>query len=203
MGETGRPAVRRMGGHESLHQTGAPLNRAGGTLLDFWSWSSSDILGNTVRGVLAEYLVALDLGIADGVRTEWDRCDLRLGETRIEVKSAAYLQSWKQKNVSRVIFGIRPTVGWDAETGEYDKDPTPKRQADVYVFAQLGTPGATEVDPLDVGQWVFYIIPTEALNASLGAQKTLTLDALRRLGPVEARFGGIREAVEKAAATKE
>ena len=40
----------------------------GACLLDFWRWSGSDLVGNTQRGILAEYLVALALGANDGLR---------------------------------------------------------------------------------------------------------------------------------------
>ena len=36
---------------------------AGFFLNDFWRWSSSDLLNNTMRGVLAEFIVAKALGI--------------------------------------------------------------------------------------------------------------------------------------------
>jgi hypothetical protein len=36
---------------------------------------SSELLGNTLRGVFAVYFVALDLGVAEGFRTEWDAFD--------------------------------------------------------------------------------------------------------------------------------
>ena len=41
-----------------------------GILLDFWQWPGSDLLSNTFRGAYAEYLVALAVGSADGVREE-------------------------------------------------------------------------------------------------------------------------------------
>jgi hypothetical protein len=41
----------------------------GATVADFWGWSRSDLLDNTERGVLAEFIVATALDIpADGVR---------------------------------------------------------------------------------------------------------------------------------------
>jgi hypothetical protein len=49
-----------------------------------------------MRGVLAEYIVALAMGIdtEEGVRREWDAYGLVLGDgTKVEVKSAAYIQS--------------------------------------------------------------------------------------------------------------
>lgn len=62
----------------------------------FWRWSASDLVSNTMRGVLAEYIVALAMGIdtEEGVRREWDAYGLVLGDgTKVEVKSAAYIQS--------------------------------------------------------------------------------------------------------------
>ncbi|MBK6579630.1 MAG: hypothetical protein IPG17_26280 [Sandaracinaceae bacterium] len=41
------------------------------TVLDFWRWSMSDLVSNTARGVLAEFLVGSALGIASGTRVEW------------------------------------------------------------------------------------------------------------------------------------
>lgn len=48
----------------------------GFSLLDFWQWSSSDLISNTLRGRVAEFLVAQALGVAGGVRKEWDSFDL-------------------------------------------------------------------------------------------------------------------------------
>ena len=86
-------------GSESFHDDGRAL---GVSLLQFWQWSASDLLSNATRGRLAEYLVARDLGVADGIRSEWIAHDLtsKIG-TKIEVKSAAYVQTWIQRRASR------------------------------------------------------------------------------------------------------
>ncbi|AUD04054.1 hypothetical protein [Spirosoma pollinicola] len=102
-------------GDEHFHSKGRLLDT---TLLDFWRWSSSDLVNNTLRGKLAEYLVTQALGIASSLRTEWDSFDLMTSTgLQIEVKSAAYLQSWYHKKLSSISFGIRPTLGWDAAVG--------------------------------------------------------------------------------------
>ncbi len=63
-------------------------------LSDFWQWAYSDVLGNTKRGILAEYLVALACGIENQERISWDVYDLKLENgIKIEVKSSAYIQS--------------------------------------------------------------------------------------------------------------
>src|SRR5688500_15401261 len=94
--------VRPLTGAEPFHADGRSL---GFDVLGFWRWSSSDLAGNAMRGVLAEYLVAQALGLPTDVRMEWDACDLRMSDgTRVEVKSAAYLQSWSQRTHSAISF---------------------------------------------------------------------------------------------------
>ena len=40
--------------------------------LDFWRWGTSDLITNTTRGVLVEYIVARALGTCtQGVRGAW------------------------------------------------------------------------------------------------------------------------------------
>ncbi len=36
------------------------------TLRDFWAWAYSDLVGNTERGRLAEFIVAMARGITEG-----------------------------------------------------------------------------------------------------------------------------------------
>ena len=184
----------RMTGQEPFHRGGAPLDVG---VLDFWQWADSELLSNALRGRLAEYLVALDLGVADGMRTEWDPYDLRtLGGITVEVKSGAYLQAWYQPRPSKISFKIARTLAWDPTTGKYDTES--RRQAQVYVFAVLGGPEQTDVDPLDLSQWRFHVLGTETLDNRLGGQKTLALGSLLRLEPEVVEFGGIRGAVERA-----
>jgi hypothetical protein len=108
------------------------------SLIDFWRWSASDLVSNAARGILAEYIVASALGLADDgkIRSEWDAYDLLTADSiKIEVKSAAYLQSWYHKKLSAISFGIRPTTGWNDATNERSSEL--KRQSDVYVFCVL------------------------------------------------------------------
>lgn len=113
-------------GNEPFSFEGRNLNF---TLTDFWSWSQSDLLNNTLRGLLAEYIVRQDLEIKKTTRTEWDAYDLETESgIKIEIKSSAYLQSWKQNNLSQISFDIAPTKGWNAETNEYSGET--KRQSE-------------------------------------------------------------------------
>jgi hypothetical protein len=145
-------------------KSGAEPFRAGSTplafdLLSFWQWSASDLASNALRGRLAEFLVAQAWGIADGVRSEWDPYDLRSrqGHT-IEVKSAAYLQTWAQKALSTIMFDIAPTRCWDAATNVLATDV--RRQADLYVFALLAHQDKPTLDVMDLNQWQFHLLPS-------------------------------------------
>jgi hypothetical protein len=83
-------------GEEVFHRSGAPLQFL---VVDFWRWSASDLISNALRGRVAEYLVAQALGVSEGVRSEWDSFDLQSRDgIRVEVKSAAYVQTWKQRS---------------------------------------------------------------------------------------------------------
>ena len=188
-----RIALTRKCGNETFHRNGTPL---GFHLLDFWCWSNSDILSNAARGRLAEYLVALDLNVADGVRIEWVAYDMKTSDgLMVEVKSASYIQTWAQRRNSTITFDVRPTLGWDPDTAQFGI--IRRRQSDAYVFALLEHRDRATIDPLNVEQWLFHVVATRVLDATLASQKSVSLEGLRRLEPIIVRFGSIREAIRK------
>jgi len=170
-------------------------NNLGFKLSEFWSWSQSDLLSNTLRGVLAEYIVKQDLIIKSNSRTEWDAYDL-LNENglRIEIKSSAYLQSWEQKEYSKISFDIAPTKGWNAKTNEYSN--IRERQSDYYVFCLLHHKNKETVNPIQLDQWTFYVINTRTLNEKKPKQKSITLNSLLKLNPKKCKFGEIRNFIK-------
>lgn len=162
-------------GAEPFHAAGRAL---GFDLLSFWRWSASDLVDNTARGVLAEYLVgrALDVDLS-GVRQPWAPCDLRTRDgVTIEVKTSAYLQAWGQAELTEPAFGIRPTRGWDHEAGA--SQSIPGRRTDVYVFALLAHQDKATLDPTNVEQWRFRVVPTRELEERFGTRERVTLRAL-------------------------
>ena len=189
-------AVTRKSGSETFEAAGRPLPIS---LLDFWQWSSSDLVGNALRGVLAEYIVASAVGSNGGTRTEWDAIDIVTpAGIKIEVKSGAYLQSWAQERLSAIRFDIRPTWGWDASTDTHSTQK--ERQADVYVFCVLAHKDRETINPLNLDQWSFYAIATAALNEAVGSQKTIGLSSLLKLEPIEASYREIETAIERSLA---
>ncbi len=169
-------------------------------VLSFWQWSMSDLLSNITRGILAEYLVARALGIgAESVRDEWAAFDLLTPDgIKVEVKSAAYLQSWHQTRLSAISFLTPRTRGWDPDTNV--QSDVPLRQADVYVFALLAHRDKATVNPTDVAQWQFYVLPTRVLDQRTRSQHAITLPTLERLAGEAMSYSQLAEAVRTAAA---
>ncbi|MBJ7901865.1 hypothetical protein IF655_00930 [Streptomyces sp. DSM 110735] len=193
--DLGPLAITRRSSSELIRAKGETVGRLG----DFWSWACSDLANNTMRGVLAEYLVAMALGAAIGTRTEWDTIDIRTPEKwRVEVKSAAYLQSWAQPQMSKIEFGIAPASGWDAQTGTASVEVM--RRSDVYVFCLLHHQDKQTLDPLNLDQWTFYVLPTRILDERCPTQRSIRLSSLvERLSPLKTDFAGLPKAVSACA----
>ena len=157
---------------------------ASSTVGDYWQWAYSDIVNNTNRGILAEFIVAKALGSRETVRTNWASYDVDTSRgTKVEVKSSAFLQSWEQAELSNPRFQIGKTWGWDPETGEYVDEP--QRYADVYVFCLLAyREDKLQLNPLDLRQWEFYVVATSTIEAEFGNRRSATLAQVQRLSPV-------------------
>lgn len=183
-------------GSEPIHDQGKPI---GTTLLDFWRWSTSDLVSNATRGVLAEFLIARALGIPlDQPREEWAAWDLTTPEgIKVEVKSAAYIQSWCQQQLSKITFNTPKTRAWDAATNRQSQES--RRQADVYVFALLAHQDKASIDPLDLSQWQFFVLPTSTLDARTRSQHSITLASLLKLHGPGISIEQLRKATQEAA----
>jgi hypothetical protein len=126
----------------------------------FLRWNSGHLLENRTRGAYAEWLVHRALRADPGEhRIEWAEVDLRDGALSLEVKSAAYVQSWQQEKASTISF------------------PIEQRKATAYVFCLLAEQNRELVDPQDLNQWRFWVVPTTKLYAE---RKSIGLQALIR-----------------------
>ena len=166
-------------------------------LLEFWRWSVSDLVSNATRGRLAEFIVAKALDIDTTVpRDEWQAHDLTTPSgLKVEVKSAAYVQSWVQRTLSLISFSIKKTRAWSADTNRQSKVST--RQADAYVFALLAHTDKATINPLDLDQWQFFVLSSAEIDAYPRSDSSITLKSLQKLcSPVS--FGGIKGALSDA-----
>ena len=150
----------------------------------FQNWVLGNLVGNTNRGVFAEWLVgqALESIGEDETREEWDECDLRYRGMKVEVKSSGRDQTWHQDRRSPPRFDIkRRTWVWDARTGKSTRHDPPIRPADVYVFCLHGPIPATNDNVRDPASWKFWVVSKRTLDNELGLQKSVgptTLDGL-------------------------
>ena len=159
-----------IGGSESINNK---------TVCDFWQWSFSDLMQNTTRGILAEYIVAALLGIDNNVRNPWFPFDLQLTDGRtIEIKTTSLLQAWKQKQLSSPRVVLVPKRKWDPQTGEMDKEPT--FNADIYIICYFKARYHDVANPLDLSQWDFFVFTKKQINRILNGRKSISLKTWTR-----------------------
>jgi hypothetical protein len=112
-------------GQEKLTYHSQPL---GFSLIDFWKWSASDLLSNATRGRFAEFIVATATDTdLEQIRDEWSAFDLETWEgIKIEVKSAAYIQSWFQRKLSPILFSTKAAFVLDSVTNKQEEETASK-----------------------------------------------------------------------------
>lgn len=168
------------------------------TVQDFWRWAYSDLIDNTQRGVMAEFLVYSSLRSTPPptqMRENWVPYDVTSPSgRRIEVKSAAYIQAWTPENIfAQIRFDIGKKLAWDNETASYSSEA--KRNCDLYVFC-LFTAMTKDISLLDLDYWDFYVLPTSVLNEKVPDQKGIALSSLLKLGPVKTDYAGLGSVIE-------
>lgn len=185
------PTIRKTGSEPFTHNS----NSLNFNLLDYWQWSSSDLLTNTNRGKIAEFIIAKAFDITGGIKDEWLPYDLTTKEgIRIEVKSSAYLQNWAQPRLSIIKFDIAPKRSWDPKDNSYS--PTAIRASDVYIFCLLKHTDPQTIDVLNLDQWDFYIMPTKILDKKKPQQKSITLSSLLKLNPIISDFESLPSSLQ-------
>jgi len=162
-------------------------------LSDFWSWYSSDLMNNTLRGAFAEFIIATAMDIRfSSAREDWSEYDLITDDNiKIEVKCSAYLQAWEQSKLSKIIFTCAPSQAFKNQ--QYDGISI--RHSDVYVFCLHECQDREIADTLNLDQWIFYILPTKILDEKIGLQKTISLNSLLKLNPAKAHFHEIKKTI--------
>lgn len=191
MSNIGEVPVNKKTGYEPFRLNSKVIDI---NLLSFWQWSSSDLISNALRGLLAEFIVASAVSSGSQIRKQWESYDVLSPEgIRIEVKSAAYIQSWAQQSYSKIRFSIAERKGWDSKTNALTD--TKSRHSDIYVFCVLKNDDQKTVDPLNLDQWDFYLLNTEKLNHSLGNQKSIGLSGLLKLNPVKTDYINLQKSI--------
>ncbi len=182
-------------GDELFHDDGTFLDFS---ISDFWRWAFGNLLDNTKRGALAEYIIqrALELDTS-GTQADWGAFDILYNDKRIEVKSAAYVQAWNLDNekYSNISFSIRPTHAWNDSTNTYSNSKM--RNNELYIFAVYEELDKLHVDVSDLSKWSFYVVPTRLLNSVFPTQQTITLNTLlNKVKPTRYGWFELKSAVD-------
>ena len=157
---------------------------AGHEVVEFWQWAYSALEDNTVRGVLAEWLVGVALGCVDDVRQAWGPWDLETASgIHVEVKASGYVQRWEQDGPSTLSFS-----GLCDRKGEY--------HADVYVFGVQAAMTRDQYDKLDVSQWEWWVADRSSIE-QLG-QATMGLATVKRIAAGPLAYDDLAAEVERA-----
>ena len=178
----------------TLYGTNTGIN-----VMDFWRWAFSDLTDNTQRGVMAEFLVYSSVNQTTPYklqsRENWLPFDVTSPSgRRIEVKCAAYIQSWTPENIfAQIRFDIEKKLAWDNKTAAYASEA--KRNCDLYVFC-IFTAKTKDVSLLNLDYWDFYVLPTSVLNDKLPNQKSIAFSALQKLNPVKADYAELGTVIE-------
>ena len=149
----------------------------------FALWAAGDLTGNRMRGLYAEWLLAERLGLlnSDSTRVEWDRADIRFGNTLIEVKTSGIMQQWSVSPTAPR-FSIAPqNVVWDAASNVTKKLSKPARTSHLYVFCLHRSEELTNSSVLAETNWQFWVVPTRVLDAECANQKSIGLSGLDTL----------------------
>lgn len=183
--------MKTLTGDEHFTSQGIPINKV---LNDFWSWQSSDLLNNSIRGALAEYIVATSLDIdTSEARNVWNDHDLQYNGFNIEVKSSSFIQSWENSKMSRIVFTIyesRP-----ANASIWDNDDI-RRHSDLYVFCVFACQDRLLANPLKLEQWDFFALKTSKLNEKVGHQKSIALSSLLSIGAIKTDYNGLKDTID-------
>lgn len=165
-----------------------------GTLTDFWRWAFSDLCDDDIKGIFAEWMVRVLLGLPlqDARRISWADSDIVLENARIEVKASTLWQSWKLVNEdgtrkpsprpallnpSRVRF-----AGLQARTAVTPASTDDPRQfkSDYYVFCFHSQTDPSGWDAWNLAHWEFYMMTRQELT-ELKVGNSISLATLRQV----------------------
>jgi len=138
----------------------------GPIVLGFWQWAMSDVRMNTVRGYLAEFMVATATGDPRETRIEWAPFDVLTRDgAKVEVKASGYLQSWTSTSPTTPRWdckSVDASSSWDEEAA-MTKPVKPSDRVNAWAFALQTCREPADYRPLDMNQWEFRVVPHRRL----------------------------------------
>ena len=168
---------------------------------EFINWAFSNVLDNSLRGVIGEYIVHKAVGCIRKHRINWDAYDVEMEDgTKIEVKTSGYIQSWSQKKPSTLLFDISKKDPWLASENRYLGYKC--RYADLWVFAVHSENDRDKADPFNLDQWQFLVTTSSWLNEKFNDQKTVRHQILLKKGLYPVSYSDLYETIQHVKLTK-
>ena len=112
---------------------------------------------------------------------------------KIEIKSGAYIQTWKQKKYSNISFSISKTAG-SKENPKFNG--THQRWSDFYIFCLLDCKNQKDINSMKLEQWTFFVLKTEVLNEKVKNQKSIGINSLMKLNPIKAKYNELKKIIK-------
>jgi hypothetical protein len=178
-------------GTEVFTSNGKPT---GMDILDFWKWNKSNLLEKKTRNELARFIVARALDNGSPVKEKFPSWELESSSgKRLSVRSDAFYENGKIKKNSQLKFSILGHMG-DKNTPGFTGFQ--RRWSDVFIFSVLITKDPEMVDPLDLDQWNFYVVPTRVLDEKDRNSSHITLGALLGIDHTVCKFHELKKAID-------
>jgi len=152
---------------------------------EFWRYGFSNLNSNVLRGALAEFIVenALKKNKEITVRNPWGDWDvLSTNGKKIEVKCSSYIQDWKQKDFSKIIWsGLKAkTLYFSSAVSTYPREPEDYK-SDIYVLSLFKHKDPETLNILDMNQWCFWVLSREELRDIARNKNSISLNRLEKL----------------------
>ncbi len=141
----------------------------------FLRWSAGDLLAPGIRAAYAEWLVHRALGLDPGPHRSEAPVQVRSGGLSLAVRSAAYVLCREQQQPGAISFAIEP------------------RTASAFVFCLLIEQDPWLADPLNLDQWLFWVVPTARLHPD---RQTLGLQPLIRAHGEGVAYGALPQRLD-------
>lgn len=149
--------------HEGDRSRPSELSERKSTVHDFWKWAFSFVNENTLRGILAQYLVAWAIGDDRDFYDPWRSYDLTAPTgKRIEIKTTAKAQVWEHGEENRKPkFEVTEKAYYTHEKGlDYSNIDF---HADIYVLCHYKYEDSNTMDATNLSHWEFWVLTKEQL----------------------------------------
>lgn len=162
---------------------------------DFVNWAYGNLLDNTTRGVVAEYLVHKALNSSTTNRINWDGYDILYKNIKIEVKASGYIQHWNKKGqYSKIRFDISKKNPWLAEHNKWLGRVC--RYSDIWIFCVHKEKDFDQANALDESQWIFYCTTSKWLDKNFADQKNVSLKVIIKIGLESVNYKNLKKHID-------